>query len=116
MAKSDEHILGEVAAFADDVVLIVEKMKDVVERFTSDRYEELAESARELDRLESVADDTKEAILDKLALFADGQTARHSNYDPVNEAQTGVSVTAEDVELAFMLEKQRRMQTQEQIS
>jgi predicted phosphate transport protein (TIGR00153 family) len=40
----------------------------VVERFATDRYEELAKAARELDRLESEADDAKEAILDQLAV------------------------------------------------
>jgi len=69
MAK--EHrglVLGQLAEFADQVVNIVEKMRDVVERFAADRYEELAEAACELDRLESLADDAKESILDRLAL------------------------------------------------
>jgi predicted phosphate transport protein (TIGR00153 family) len=69
MAKErEEQVLGQLAEFADQVVVIVEKMQDVVERFAADRYEDLAESASELDRLESEADDTKEAILDRLAL------------------------------------------------
>jgi predicted phosphate transport protein (TIGR00153 family) len=67
MAKGEEQILRQIGSFADEVVVIVQKMKDVVERFVGDRYDELAESARELDRLESAADDTKEAILDRLA-------------------------------------------------
>jgi uncharacterized protein Yka (UPF0111/DUF47 family) len=47
--------------------VIVEKLQDVVERFAADLYDELAEAADELDRLESTADDTKEAVLDRLA-------------------------------------------------
>jgi uncharacterized protein len=66
--ESEMQVLGHLAEFADQVVVIVEKMQDVVERFAADRYEELAESAHELDLLESAADDTKEAILDRLAL------------------------------------------------
>lgn len=68
--ETESEVLGHVAGFADQVVEIVEKMLDVVERFAADRYEELAESACELDRLESAADDTKEAILDRLAVGA----------------------------------------------
>lgn len=67
MARGEEEILRDIGAFADEVVVIVAKMKDMVERFANDRYDELADSARELDRLESSADDTKDAILDRLA-------------------------------------------------
>jgi predicted phosphate transport protein (TIGR00153 family) len=66
--ESESKVLEHLAEFADQVVVIVEKMQDAVERFAADRYEELAESAKELDLLESAADDTKEAILDRLAL------------------------------------------------
>lgn len=62
------QILGHLAEFADQVVVIVEKMTDLVERFASDSYDEVAEAAHELDLLESSADDTKEAILDRLAM------------------------------------------------
>ena len=69
MVKEREgQVLERLGGFADQVVVIVEKMRDVVERFAADRYEELAEAACELDRLESLADDAKESILDRLAL------------------------------------------------
>ena len=69
MAKDDEsQILERLAQFTDQVVVIVEKMRDAVERFAADRYEDLAESAKELDHLEGRADDAKEAILDELAV------------------------------------------------
>ena len=64
----EEQVLERLVEFTDQVVVIVEKLKDVVERWAADRYEELAEAAQELDRLESLADDTKEAILDRVFL------------------------------------------------
>ena len=48
--------------------MVIEKLQDVVERFAADQYDELEASAKELDALESAADDTKEAILDRLSL------------------------------------------------
>jgi predicted phosphate transport protein (TIGR00153 family) len=66
--EREEQVLGRLATFTDQVVVIVEKLQDVVERFAADQYEELAESAKELDQLESLADDTKEAILDQVSL------------------------------------------------
>ena len=69
MPRDDEsHILEHLTEFTGQVVVIVEKMKDVVEQFAADRYEELEKAAQELDRLESRADDNKEAILDELAV------------------------------------------------
>ena len=65
--QGEEQVLGRIAQFAGEVVVIVSKMRDVVERFAAGRYEELAQAALELDQLESAADDTKEAILDRLA-------------------------------------------------
>ncbi len=66
--EREEQVLLRLGQFSDQVVVIVEKLRDVVERFAADQYEDLAESARELDRLESLADDSKEAILDRLYL------------------------------------------------
>lgn len=69
MAKDDEsQILERIADFAGQVVVIVEKMKDAVERFAADHYEDLAKAAEELDALEGRADDIKESILDQLAV------------------------------------------------
>lgn len=68
MAKDKEQeILDQLAVFADQVVATVEKLPGVVKLFAADRYDDLAEVVRELGRLESQADDTKEAILDRLA-------------------------------------------------
>ncbi len=66
--EREEQVLERLADFTNQVVVIVEKLQDVVERFAADRYDELAESALELDRLESRADDTKESILDQVFL------------------------------------------------
>jgi predicted phosphate transport protein (TIGR00153 family) len=66
--EREEQVLLRLGEFIDQVVVVVVKLQDVVERFAADHYEELAESARELDQLESRADDTKEAILDSLSM------------------------------------------------
>jgi predicted phosphate transport protein (TIGR00153 family) len=66
--EREEQVLERIAHFTDEVVIIVKKLQVVVERFASDQYEELEESARELDALESAADDTKDQILDILSL------------------------------------------------
>jgi uncharacterized protein len=66
--EREEQILARLAKFTDQVVVIVEKLQDVVERFASENYEELAQSAKQMDQLESSADDTKEAILDQVSL------------------------------------------------
>jgi len=69
MGKEREaQVLERIGHFSDQVVVMVRKLQDVVDRFVADRYEELGESARELDALESEADTTKEAILDRLSL------------------------------------------------
>jgi predicted phosphate transport protein (TIGR00153 family) len=68
MGKEREgQVLERIAQFSDQVVVMVEKLQDVVDRFVSDRYDELGESARELDALESELDNAKEAILDHLS-------------------------------------------------
>ena len=66
--EREEQVLERLVHFTDQVVVMVEKLKDVVERFVSDRYDELAQAAQELDKLESAADDAKEAILDQISL------------------------------------------------
>ena len=65
--EREEQVLERIAQFSDQVVVMVEKLQDVVDRFVADRYEELGEAARELDSLESELDNTKEAILDHLS-------------------------------------------------
>lgn len=66
--EREEQVLERLTEFADQVVVIVEKLQVIVERFVADHYEELAEAAKELDGLESAADDAKEAILDRVSL------------------------------------------------
>jgi predicted phosphate transport protein (TIGR00153 family) len=66
--EREEQVLERLVAFSDQVVVLVEKLQVVVERFAAEDYEELAQSAKEMDQLESVADDTKEAILDRVSL------------------------------------------------
>jgi predicted phosphate transport protein (TIGR00153 family) len=66
--EREEQVLERIAKFTDEVVVVIKKLQDVVERFASDQYDELAASAKELDDLESAADDTKDAILDRLSL------------------------------------------------
>ena len=66
--RKGQEVIDRLAQFTDQVVVIVQKMQDAVERFAADHYEELDKAACELDRLESRADDTKEAILDELAV------------------------------------------------
>jgi predicted phosphate transport protein (TIGR00153 family) len=66
--EREEQVLERMISFAGQVVVIVEKLEDVVRLFTEERYEELAAAARELDTLESQADDVKEAILDQVSL------------------------------------------------
>ena len=66
--EREEQTIGRIGRFTDEVVVIINKLEDVVERFAADQYEELEASARELDALESAADDTKDAILDRLSM------------------------------------------------
>jgi predicted phosphate transport protein (TIGR00153 family) len=66
--EREEQVLERLGDFSDQVVVLVRKLQDVVDRFATDRYDELEASAKEMDALESVADTTKEAILDRLCL------------------------------------------------
>jgi len=66
--EREEQVLGRMIDFTDQVVVIVEKLQRVVELFTAQKYDELAKAARELDELESRADDVKETILDQVSL------------------------------------------------
>jgi uncharacterized protein len=66
--EREEQVLTRLASFVDQVVIIVEKLQDVVGQFAARRYDELAQAAKELDQLESAADDTKEGILDQVSL------------------------------------------------
>lgn len=66
--EREEQVIERLGQFSDQVVVMVEKLQDVVERFAADRYEELAEAAQELDELESRADRAKEKILNRLSL------------------------------------------------
>jgi uncharacterized protein len=63
----EDQILEYIGDFSNKVVVMVKKMQDLVERFVADSYEELGSIAQELDALESDADATKDAILDRLA-------------------------------------------------
>lgn len=68
MAKGrEEQVIERLGVFGDQVVVIVQKLLDVVDWFVHDRYDELEVSAREMDCLESEADRTKEEILDCLS-------------------------------------------------
>ncbi len=66
--EREEQVLEHMVTFVDQVVVIVEKLQHVVEMFTGECYPELAAAAKELDALESKADDTKEALLDQISL------------------------------------------------
>jgi predicted phosphate transport protein (TIGR00153 family) len=66
--EREEQVLELLSDFMERVVVMVSKLQDVVERFVADRYDELEESAKELDCLESEADKVKEHILDRLSL------------------------------------------------
>jgi predicted phosphate transport protein (TIGR00153 family) len=66
--EREEQVLERLGRFADQVVVMMEKLQEVVQDFASDRYQELAAAAQELDKLESAADDTKEVILDQVSL------------------------------------------------
>ncbi len=85
--EREEQVLERIARFTDEVVVVIKKLQDVVERFAADQYDELEASARELDQLESAADDTKDAILDRLSL---------GGIFPMNRADLSRMVTSMD--------------------
>ncbi len=66
--EREEQVLERLADFSDQVVVMVEKLQDVVERFATGRYDELAGVCSRADGLESRADCTKESILTKCHL------------------------------------------------
>ncbi len=47
--EREEQVLELLSEFMNRVVVMVSKLQDVVQRFVDDRYEELEESAKELD-------------------------------------------------------------------
>lgn len=65
--EREEQILGRIRDLADLVVLITEKLQEMIGYYAADAYEDAENAAQELDRLESVADDHKEQIADDLA-------------------------------------------------
>ena len=66
--EREEQILERMGVFVEQVVVMVRKLQDVVERFAADDYSELENAAKDLDRLESEADDVKQSLLDRLYL------------------------------------------------
>ena len=44
--EREEQVLERIGEFSDQVVVIVRKLLDVVDRFATDRYAELEESAK----------------------------------------------------------------------
>jgi predicted phosphate transport protein (TIGR00153 family) len=85
--EREEQVIERIAKFTDEVVVVINKLHDVVERFAADQYEELADAARELDALESAADDTKDSILDRLSF---------GGIFPMNRADLSRLVTSMD--------------------
>jgi predicted phosphate transport protein (TIGR00153 family) len=85
--EREEQTIERIAGFTDEVVVIINKLQDVVERFAADQYDELADAAGELDALESAADDTKDSILDRLSM---------GGIFPMNRADLSRLVTSMD--------------------
>lgn len=65
--QKEEFVLASIREFTDDVVRIVAQLEDVVRHFVADDYDSLAVTVKELDKLESAADDRKLEILDRLS-------------------------------------------------
>jgi len=66
--EREEQVLERLAEFADQVVVIAEKLQAVVEAFVAADYQGVKQAAKEVGRLESRADDAREAILDRVSL------------------------------------------------
>lgn len=68
MAKGrEDQILKQIRDFTELVVLVVVKLEDVVKAYVEDRYDDCSNAVREMDRLESEADDRKQEIADELS-------------------------------------------------
>lgn len=65
--EREDQILGRMKDLADLVVLITDKLQELIGHYTADAYEDAENAAQELDKLESLADDYKEEIGDSLA-------------------------------------------------
>ncbi len=66
--EKEEQVFTHVREFTDLVVRIVDELEEVVRHFVADEYDELAATVKELDALESEADDRKEQIADRLSM------------------------------------------------
>lgn len=64
--QREEQVLEQMREFTNLVVVIVDQLGDVVHHFVADQYDDLGDAVKELDRLESEADDRKLAIADML--------------------------------------------------
>jgi predicted phosphate transport protein (TIGR00153 family) len=74
--EREEQILERIRDYADLVVLIASKLQEFIGHYVSDSFPDSENAARELDRLESVADDYKQEIGDRLStggVFAMGR-------------------------------------------
>ncbi|MBN1628518.1 MAG: DUF47 family protein [Thermoleophilia bacterium] len=66
--EREEQVLEKLAEFADQMVVIAEKLREVVELFAAADYEGVKKAAKEVGHLESHADDARDAILDRVSL------------------------------------------------
>lgn len=66
--EREEQVLERLAEFADQVVVIAEKLREVVSLFAAGDHAGVKAAAKEVGRLESRADDAREAILDRVSL------------------------------------------------
>jgi len=66
--EREEQVLERLAEFADQVVVIAERLQEVVRLFTTGDHAGVKKAAKDVGRLESRADDCREAILDRVSL------------------------------------------------